>query len=99
VSDQAPLEDHLVALWPGLEQIADGLRKLTARSDSVAYLQIVRHFDEGPEDFDEATWGLPAEADYQRLSGQHPFLGFGLDADQIRFLGSVGVRLDVDEYG
>lgn len=88
-----------MALWPRLAQVAEGLRTFTARSDSAGFLQIVRYFEEGSEDFDEATWGLPPTSDFERLGGQHPFLGFGLDALQVQFLASVGVAIDVDEYG
>jgi hypothetical protein len=99
VRDDAPLEDHLTALWPRLVQVAEGLQIFTARPDSAGFLQIVRNFEEGSEDFDEAAWGLPPNADFERLGGQHPFLGFGFDALQLQFLGSIGVAIDVDEYG
>ena len=99
VSDQSPLEDHLTALWPRLADLADGLQTFTSREDSSGRLQIVRYFEEGEEDFDEATWGLPADSPFERLGGQHPFLGWRLNAVQMQFLVSVGLDLDVDEYG
>ena len=99
VAEDGPVGDHLDALWPRLQQIAEGLRIFTGRSDSAAFLTLVRYFEEGKEGFDEAKWGLPPDSNLERVGGQHPFLGFALDVDRVRFLASVGLGLDVDEYG
>jgi hypothetical protein len=99
VSEKARVEDHLMALWPRLTAAGPGITTLTARSDSWGVLSLVRYFEEGDEDFDEATWGLPTDSRFERLGGQHPLLGFGFDLPQLQFLASMGLGIDVDEYG
>ena len=98
-SDLAPIGDHLTALWPKLVAVEVGLREFLAHDGSKGWLQIVRYFEEGDEEFDESTWGLPEGSPYVRLGGQNPLLGFGLDGIQLQFLASIGLELDVDEYG
>ena len=95
MDEQSPLEDHLTALWPRLAVMADGLQRFTSREDSEGWLQIARY----GEEFDESTRGLPPGSDLERFGGQHPFLGWGLDALQIQFLASVGLGINGDEYG
>jgi Domain of unknown function (DUF4279) len=99
ISDQAPVGDHLAALWPKLLEVEDGLRTFLTLDGSKSWLQIVRYFEDGNEDFDESTWDLPDNATYKRIGGQHPFLGFRLDGVQLQFLASLGLEVDIDEYG
>jgi hypothetical protein len=78
---------------------AEGLRRVAATPDTAVWLQVVRHFEEGPENFDEATYGLAADSPFERVSGQHPLLGWGLAAERVELLATAGIGLDVDEYG
>jgi hypothetical protein len=66
---------------------------------SVVWLQVVRNFEDGDEDFDQATYGLPTDSPFARLSGQHAFLGWNFGPDRIALLTDAGMGLSVDEYG
>ena len=59
---------------------------------------MVRYFDDGPEGFDVATFGVEVP-DFERVGGQHPFLGFHLEVEQLSQLASLGLSVDFDEYG
>lgn len=99
VSQSAPVHDHLNALLPILRSHQEALRAVSRRESTMIYLVVVRYFDEGGEEFDEATYGLNPDEDVVRLSGQHPFLGWALQSADIELLSECGVGLDVDEYG
>lgn len=99
VDEAAPLRDHFDALLPVLRAHMEALRLVSRRQSTIVNLVVVRRFDEGNEDFDEATYGLDPDEGVVRLSGQHPFLGWALESADIRLLNDCGVGLDVDEYG
>ena len=99
VSEEADLESHFVALMPRLRAGEAGFRIVTRQPETWASLTVVRYFEPGEEDFDEATFGLPEGSPFERLSGQHPFLGWFLDDDVVQLLASIGAAIDVDEYG
>ena len=99
VSAESDLEPHFAALMPRLRGHENGLREVIRQPGVWAALVIVRYFEEGEEEFDEATFGIPEGSGIQRLSGQHPFLGWSLDAHAVQLLASIGAAIDVDEYG
>jgi len=99
LADDLRLDEHLGRLVGTVSAHADGFREVASTPETNVWLSVVRYFEEGPEDFDEATYGLPADSPFERLSGQHPFLGWGLDTEQLALLGQTGIGLDVDEYG
>jgi hypothetical protein len=98
VADDASLDRHFDALFPRLQEHADGIAEVVADRHTAGYLQVVRHFNDEEEDFDPATYGIE-EPGIERLAGQHPFLGWGLDADRLALVIRLGLCLDVDEYG
>jgi hypothetical protein len=99
VSDQSGLEAHFDALLPRLHPAAAAIMAAAAAGQITATLSVVRRFSDGAEDFDESTYGIEPGSAFERLSGQHPFLGWGLDSEAIAFLGTSKIGLDVDEYG
>ncbi len=99
VDDAASLDDHVGALVPILQSHAEALRIVSDHESTRLWLRIVRYFEDGEDDFDEASYGLDPNEGIVRLGGQHPFLGWGLDLEIIELLTACGVGLDVDEYG
>jgi hypothetical protein len=99
VGQAAPLRDHLDALLPILRSHEDALRVVSRRESTILDLVVVRYFDDGEEEFDEATYGLNPDEGVVRLSGQHPYLGWALESADIELLSACGIGLDVDEYG
>ena len=99
VDQAAPLHDHLDALLPILRSHKEALRDVSRHESTIVNVVIVRHFQEGEEDFDEATYGLNPDEGLARLSGQHPFLGWVLEPADIELLTACGAGLDIDEYG
>ena len=99
VGQAAPLRDHLDALLPVLRSHDDALRVVSRHESTIIDLVIVRYFEDGEEDFDEATYGVNPTEGIVRLSGQHPFLGWTLDSAEMELLSACGVGLDIDEYG
>jgi hypothetical protein len=99
LTEDLPLDDHLDVIFGIIRDHSDGLRRVASAPETAAWLQVVRYLEEGPEDFDEATHGLPADSPFERLSGQHPLLGWGLAAERVELLAKAGIGLDVDEYG
>jgi hypothetical protein len=95
--DDENLDVHFDRLFARIEPLADGIRRVM-KSEAAAWLTVVRYFEEGDEDFDEATYGINVPG-MERLSGQHPFLGWGLAPDRLGLLARLGIGLDVDEYG
>ena len=91
MSDQVPLHEHLVVLWPILESAADRLRTFTERQDSFGSLRITRHFDCTSDDSTELA-GLR----FDRIS-KHRILGFDVEVDHLVLLGSIGFDFAVDE--
>jgi hypothetical protein len=97
-----PLDDHFEALLPRLTPARDRLRDLLSDGSATGWLQVVRYFEEGDEDFDEATYGMDeatVERGLRRFSGQHPFLGFGLGWEMLDLLHFISADIDFDEYG
>jgi hypothetical protein len=99
VGQAAPLCDHFDALLPILRSHEEALRVVSRHASTIIDLVVVRYFDDGEEEFDEATYGLNPDEGVVRLSGQHPFLGWALESADIDLLSACGVGLDIDEYG
>jgi hypothetical protein len=99
VGQAAPLQDHLDALLPILRSHKDAFLAVGGQESTMIDLVVVRYFDDGEEEFDEATYGLNPDEEVVRLSGQHPFLGWALESGDIELLSACGVGLDIDEYG
>jgi hypothetical protein len=99
VGEAAPLRHHLDVLLPILRSHDDALRVVSGHESTIIDLVIVRYFEDGEEDFDEATYGVNPGEEFVRLSGQHPFLGWTLESAEIELLSACGVALDIDEYG
>jgi hypothetical protein len=72
LTDDRPFDDHLDVIFTIIRDHADGVRRVAATPDTSVWLQVVRYFEDGPEDFDEATYGLPADSSFERPSGQRP---------------------------
>jgi hypothetical protein len=98
VPEDADLEQHFAALFPRLREHAEGIATVVADANTAGYLQVVRRFEDGDEHFDPTTYGIEASG-IERLPGQHPFLGWGLDGEQLALVMRLGISLDVDEYG
>lgn len=99
IDDASPLEDNLKALLAVLRRHAAAFKAIRDHEATTTWLVIVRHFDAGNEDFDEATYGLNPTGGVVRLGGQHPFLGWSLQPEDVELLSSCGLGVDVDEYG
>ena len=98
--ETARLDDHVAALLDRLRPIRDALRALQKSRRIDAGVVVGRHFDPGPESEEvlaerekRLSEGLTA------LRGQHPLLGFHLDAEQLAELAALGLGLGLDEYG
>jgi hypothetical protein len=92
------IDDHLDVLVLRLWDAADRLREVIDGSRTSAGLVIVRQFGtEAAEEIDVARRGVPEG--FERLSGQHPLLGFHLDERTMSFLSHINACVDVDEYG
>jgi len=72
VDDADPLHDHVDALVPILQSHAEALRIVSDHESTRVWLRIVRYFEDGEEDFDEASYGLDPDDGIVRLGGQHP---------------------------
>ena len=96
-SHEVPLDDHFDALLSRLSGSTNRIRELV-QDEATARIQVVRHFDPGPEDRHISEPGRYV-GDYERVPGQHPLVGFGLEPDFIRFSAKAGIGFDFDEYG
>ena len=99
IGEMATLEDHLDVLVPVIRDAQERLRLVAASPDTMLNIMIVRHFEEADEVFHEATYGIEPSSNIVRLGGQHPFLGWEVDADVLHLLASCGIGFDVDEDG
>jgi len=99
IPEDRPLEEHFDVLCLKIAAIGEGILELRQRDEDLgAGVNVVRYFNEGPEDFDEATWGVEMPG-FEHVGGQHPLLGFHLELEHLRLLGSLGLSIDFDEYG
>lgn len=99
VDEAASLDDHVNALVPIMQSRTEAFRAVSAIKSIGIWLTIVRHFEDANEVFDQSGYGLDADAGVERLGGQHPLLGWGMDRDVVELLSECGIGLDVDEYG
>ena len=99
LAEEVRLDEHLDVLFAIIRAHVDGFRQIATTPETAVWLTVVRYFEAGDEDFDEATHGLPEDSPYERVSGQHPLLGWALEPEQILLLSQSGIGLDVDEYG
>jgi hypothetical protein len=81
-------------LRPRQREIADLISDPSADCD--AGMSMVRYFNDEDGEEEELS---PPDAPLQKLPGQHQLLGWHLDRETLAFLVSIGVNLDVDEYG
>lgn len=98
--DTARLDDQLTSLLARMAPAFEALRAMVLGGDAQVSVQVVRYFEPGPEDSDviEAR-DAKLHAGLEILRGQHPLLGFHLEAEQLARLGSLGLSIDFDEYG
>ena len=90
------IDEQIEAVLSQMKPLKERIAAITAMQDCTAVLQLVRNFDDDdgePEQFPGRSDGL------QKLSGRHQLLGWHLRADDLSFLGSLGVPIDADEYG
>jgi len=102
------VDEHLLQIVDRLEthgnaigNLIEELRKKGAQFRGIgSVLKVVRHFgdDEGDEE-DLSVTELPDGSTFEKLSGQHQLLGWGLSQRVIDFLVATHAELDVDEYG
>lgn len=97
-SDERTLDEHFQSLLARLTGSASKLRELTVSGEVDAVIQIVRHFTPGPEDRRISEPGRH-RGDFERLRGQHPLVGFGIEAGLITYAAEAGIGFDFDEYG
>jgi uncharacterized protein DUF4279 len=93
------LYEHLDVLFAIIGAHVDGFRKVAMTPETAAWLTVVRYFEPKDDELNEAALGLPEGSPYERLSGQHPLLGWALDRERIALLFQSGIGLDIDEYG
>lgn len=94
------IDDQIQDVVQRVRPLADKIRELTARTDVVAVIQVVRDFDaEDGEEESHDDLVLPTGERFTTLLGQHQLLGWHLDADTLAFLARVGADIDCDEYG
>lgn len=93
----ARLGDHLESLLTRLNGSADRLRALVDSGEASGVIQVFREFKPGSEDSEIAPNQLPPG--FERLGGQHRFLGFSVPPGLLRYVVDAGIALDFDEYG
>jgi hypothetical protein len=93
----ARLGDHLESLLTRLNGTADRLRALVDSGAASGVVQVFREFEPGPEDSGSARDELPPG--FEKLGGQHRFLGFAVPPDLLRYVVDAGIAFDFDEYG
>lgn len=99
--DTERIDQHLKQLFGKLHPSERVLKDLLATNhDMVAQLQVVRYFDEGPDDYADAPVPGVEEPppNWALVPGQHRLLGMVLSAEWIAFLHNVGANLQFDEY-
>ena len=89
VRERASFEFALVSAAVAIDMDGDRIRGIVSPNATAAYLVIVREFEEGDEDFDEATLGLDPHSNVRRLGGQHHF---GMGSRQRRNSAARGER-------
>jgi hypothetical protein len=96
VSEKSRLDDHFEALLARLSSHTDRIQEIVATGEVSGCLTVVRYFHSGNE---EAELPSGYEHDgFERLCGQHPLVGFGLEPAMIAFLAKTGSFVDFDEY-
>jgi Domain of unknown function (DUF4279) len=98
VPDNLPLTDHFTSLLAKLGGSVEHLRDLLADGQVVGCIQVVRHFEPGPED-PEIIEPRRQVGDLVRLGGQHPLVGFEIEPALVVFAATAGLGFDFDEYG
>lgn len=96
--DTADLNAHFTSIVSRLRGSEDRIRAFLASADGDGQITVVRKFDPGPEDQAIIEPGRLVDG-LERLRGQHPLLGFHLDADVLNLAVRLGVEIDFDEYG
>jgi hypothetical protein len=99
LAEDLRLDEHLDVLFATIGAHVDGFRQVATTPETAVWLTVVRYFEAGDEEFDESTHRLPEGSPYERLSGQHPLLGWALEPERIALLSRSGIGLDIDEYG
>src|SRR5262245_45349890 len=77
-SDELTLDEHFGSLLARVAGSASRLRDLIESGEVDAAIQVVRRFTPGPEDR-RVSEPRRYVGDYERLRGQHPLVGFGIE--------------------
>jgi Domain of unknown function (DUF4279) len=97
-SDEVALDEHFDSLLARVSGSASRIRELIESGQVDAVIQVVRHFTPGPEDPRISEPGGHLEG-YERLRGQHPLVGFGIESGLVAYAAEAGITFDFDEYG
>lgn len=90
-----PVDEQVDELLARIEPVAAALADLLATRPVTGRIQVVRELDH-PDGVEEERGGIGS---LEKPSGQHQLLGFFLDVGVLGRLASIGLGLDVDEYG
>ena len=93
--------DRLEAHANAIGSLVQELGKEGAQSRGIgSVLKVVRHFgDDDGEEEDLSVTELPDGSMFEKLSGQHQLLGWGVSQRVINFLVATHAELDIEEYG
>lgn len=96
-SRELPLDDHFRSLLTRLGDSAIRVRDLVRDDLATATIEVVRHFEAGPEDRHISEPGRRV-GDLERLRGQHPLVGFGIEPGLLAYAALAGIAFEFDEY-
>ena len=97
VRDDVPLNDHFEALLARLAGSASRVRALLDEGAVDGVIRVVRRFDPGPEDVEIVKPGRQV-GNLEKVGGQHPLVGFGIDAELLKYAAEANLVFDFDEY-
>jgi hypothetical protein len=91
--------DHLLGvLMQRVGPLEGAIREVLNLPDVRGGLQVVRQFEEGPEE-SSVVDPVRTVGGLERLGGQHPLLGFALDSEVLAFAARLQLTMSFDEYG
>lgn len=89
------VDDRIEALFDRMAPIVGPLQRLSSEGQVEVVLQVIRSFND--EDGEEEE--IVKTDEYEKLSGQHQYLGFPLSVELMNRLAELDCAIDVDEYG
>jgi hypothetical protein len=93
------VDEQIERVLARIEPVVEGLRTLSRHPAVTIQLQIARFFADERGEEEAFEGGIDDDGGlYERLSGQHQLLGWGLSSDQLGLLVSFNASIDADEY-